>query len=69
MYVSSESKKRVSEYHMNRTERLAEIKKVVEESGRIEVNDLSDMFHVSEVTIRKDLSLLEDRQCIRSSYR
>ena len=54
MYVSSESKKRVSEYHMNRTERLAEIKKVVEESGRIEVNDLSDMFHVSEVTIRKD---------------
>ena len=41
------------------------IKKVVEESGRIEVNDLSDMFHVSEVTIRKDLSLLEDRQCIR----
>ena len=65
MYVSSESKKRVSEYHMNRTERLAEIKKVVEESGRIEVNDLSDMFHVSEVTIRKDLSLLEDRQCIR----
>lgn len=65
MYISSESKKRVSEYHMNRTERLAEIKKVVEESGRIEVNDLSDMFHVSEVTIRKDLSLLEDRQCIR----
>lgn len=65
MYVSSESKKRVSEYHMNRTERLAEIKKIVEESGRIEVNDLSDMFHVSEVTIRKDLSLLEDRQCIR----
>ena len=54
MYVSSESKKRVSEYHMNRTERLAEIKKVVEESGRIEVNDLSDMFHVSEVTIIKD---------------
>ncbi|WP_320952973.1 DeoR family transcriptional regulator, partial [Enterocloster bolteae] len=50
---------------MNRTERLAEIKKVVEESGRIEVNDLSDMFHVSEVTIRKDLSLLEDRQWIR----
>ena len=65
MYVSSESKKRVIEYHMNRTERLAEIKKVVEESGRIEVNDLSDMFHVSEVTIRKDLSLLEGRQCIR----
>lgn len=50
---------------MNRTERLAEIKKVVEESGRIEVNDLSHMFHVSEVTIRKDLSVLERRNCIK----
>ena len=45
---------------MNKTRRLAEIKRMVEQKGRIEVNALSEIFGVSEVTIRKDLDVLEE---------
>ena len=37
---------------MNKTRRLAEIKRMVEQKGRIEVNALSEIFGVSEVTIQ-----------------
>lgn len=50
---------------MNKTMRLQEIKKLVEERGRMEVNELSDRFQVSEVTIRNDLTVLEQRKSIR----
>lgn len=53
---------------MNKTKRLAEIKKMVEQKGRIEVNDLSEIFGVSEVTIRKDLDVLEERKCLKRIY-
>ena len=53
---------------MNKTKRLAEIKRMVEQQGRIEVNDLSEIFGVSEVTIRKDLDVLEERRCLKRIY-
>lgn len=53
---------------MNRTKRLAEIKRLVEQQGRTEVNDLSGMFGVSEVTIRKDLAALEESGCLKRIY-
>ena len=53
---------------MNKTKRLAEIKRMVEQQGRIEVNDLSQIFGVSEVTIRKDLAVLEERRCLKRVY-
>ncbi len=53
---------------LNKTKRLAEIKKMVEQQGRIEVNELSEIFGVSEVTIRKDLDVLEERKCLKRIY-
>lgn len=53
---------------MNKTKRLAEIKRMVEQQGRIEVSDLSQIFGVSEVTIRKDLDVLEERRCLKRIY-
>jgi DeoR/GlpR family transcriptional regulator of sugar metabolism len=40
-------------------DRIAEIKKRLDDNRRVFVNDLSREFGVSEVTIRKDLTLLE----------
>ena len=53
---------------MNRTNRLAEIKKLVEQRGRVEVKELSEIFDVSEVMIRKDLTILEQRECLKRAY-
>lgn len=50
---------------MKRTERLAEIKKIVDQRGRVELNELSDLFQVSVVTIRKDVEILSQRSCIK----
>lgn len=53
---------------LNKTKRLAEIKRMVEQCGRVEVNELSELFQVSEVTIRKDLDILEQRKCLKRIY-
>lgn len=54
--------------NITKTKRLAEIKRMVEQMGRVEVNELSEFFRVSEVTIRKDLALLEQRKCLKRVY-
>lgn len=46
------------------SERRAEILKQLEDNGRVEVQDLSDQFHVSLVTIRNDLTYLEEKSLL-----
>jgi len=41
-------------------ERQSEIVKIVEKNGKVLVKDLSKMLNISEVTIRKDLNLLDE---------
>ena len=43
------------------SERLNEILKLIEEKGKVEVNNLSNFFKVSKDLIRKDLSKLEEQ--------
>ena len=50
---------------MKRTDRLTEIKKVVAKQGRIELTELSQLFGVSVVTIRKDVEILQERNSVR----
>lgn len=54
--------------NMNRTNRLAKIRKIVEQRGRVEVKELSKIFGVSEVMIRRDLTILEQRECLKRAY-
>jgi len=50
---------------MKRSERLSAIKKMAEERHQIELTELSRVFDVSLVTIRKDANILQERNCIR----
>ena len=50
---------------MKRTDRLTEIKKMVAKQGRIELTELSQLFGVSVVTIRKDVEILQERNSVR----
>ena len=43
------------------TERHTKILDIVSEEKKVEVNRLSEMLGVSQVTIRKDLDVLEER--------
>ena len=48
-------------------ERQQQIARIVAEVGRARVTDLAGLFHVSAVTIRKDLVVLEgERRVIRT---
>lgn len=49
-------------------ERQSKILEYVMEHGRVDVADLSGLFAVSEVTVRKDLSKLERRGLIRREH-
>ena len=42
------------------TERRSQIKELIHQAGRAKVDELSDQFGVSEVTIRNDLRVLEE---------
>ena len=50
---------------MNRTDRLIEIKKIVTDQGRVELTNLSKLFGVSVVTIRKDVEILQKRNQVK----
>ena len=50
---------RLQEREMIMTERLIQIKSILKEKKRVSVTELSEQFHVSKVTIRHDLALLE----------
>lgn len=49
-------------------ERLEKIVKLVNENGKVEVNDLSEMFSVSKDLIRKDLAKLEKVGLLKRTY-
>ena len=53
---------------LNIAERHAEILKQLELIGSVNVNELSKEFNVSQVTIRKDLKLLEERKLLYRSH-
>ena len=50
------------------SERLNEILKLIEEKGKVEVNNLSNFFKVSKDLIRKDLSKLEEQGLLERTY-
>ena len=50
---------------MKRSERLAAIRRMADERHQIELSELSKLFDVSVVTIRKDADILQQRHCIR----
>lgn len=49
-------------------ERFSYILNKIEKYGRVKVSDLSRELDVSEVTIRKDLTLLEEREYLRRTF-
>ena len=52
---------------MLKSERLAQIQSMLNRYGKVEVNNLCRMFHVTEMTIRRDLNELEQQNlAIRS---
>ena len=54
--------------HLFPEERRQEILKRVNFAGRVEVADLSQLFGVSEVTIRSDLQLLSDQSLVQRTH-
>jgi DeoR family transcriptional regulator of aga operon len=50
------------------TERRNEIVRLINQNGRVSVEELSKQFHVSTVTIRNDLNFLEDRGLVHRAY-
>ena len=50
------------------TERHTKILELLTENQRVEVTELSDLFQVSQVTIRKDLDQLENRGFIKREH-
>ena len=49
---------------MNITERHQSILQLLQEKGRVDIQELSDLLQVSGVTIRKDLKMLEERNLL-----
>ena len=50
---------------LSAAERRSQIAQMVIENGKIYVNDLVDLFNVTETSIRRDLTLLEDGKRLR----
>lgn len=53
---------------MNAKERHKQILQLILEKGAISVAELCDLFQVSDMTIRRDLSILEGRDLLRRVY-
>lgn len=53
---------------LNIVDRHTKILEKLETDGSVNVNELSEEFNVSQVTIRKDLKLLEDRNLLYRSH-
>lgn len=49
-------------------ERLEQILNILSKNGRVKVNELSELFNVSESMIRKDLKRLEDDGVLQRTY-
>ncbi len=49
-------------------ERLKEILRLLHENGRLDINELSELFSVSKVTIRKDLDILQEQGSLVRYY-
>jgi DeoR/GlpR family transcriptional regulator of sugar metabolism len=58
----------VDELAMTAEARRRKILQLLEEAGTVKVEDLSDRFSVSQVTIRKDLSDLEQQGLLQRTY-
>ncbi len=56
------------EYGDLTTERRSRILELLEKEGRVFVKNLSDLFNVSEVTIRNDLDLLEKKNLLLRTH-
>src|SRR5574337_1252390 len=55
--------------NMTITDRHQAILQVLQEKGRVDIQDLSDQLQVSGVTIRKDLKLLEEKNLLYRTKR
>lgn len=53
---------------MNKEERQAKLVEVINEKKKISVNDLAEIFEVSTVTMRKDLTKLDSEGLIRRTH-
>lgn len=53
---------------MNSTDRYSYIIKKISTDGSVRVSDLADELGVSEVTVRKDLSTLEEREYLKRNF-
>jgi DeoR/GlpR family transcriptional regulator of sugar metabolism len=53
---------------MTSDKRLAQIVALVEKRGFVAVKELSDLFEVSDVTIRRDLQVLDEAKQLRRTY-
>lgn len=53
---------------MFKIERISEIKRIITESKSVKVSDLCARFNVSDVTIRKYLTILENEGFIKKTY-
>lgn len=51
--------------HLNSTERRNQIIDYVNQNGEIKIEQLRDQFNVSEVTLRRDIEILESQNLIR----
>jgi DeoR/GlpR family transcriptional regulator of sugar metabolism len=49
-------------------ERQSEILRMMENIGRVEVNDLAQVFHSSRETIRRDLREMEEKGLIKRTH-
>ncbi len=49
-------------------ERHHAIQQLIKEKGRIEVQELSDLFHVSDDSIRRDLRIMEQKGILERTY-
>ncbi|MDZ7837694.1 MAG: DeoR family transcriptional regulator [Actinomycetota bacterium] len=49
-------------------ERKLEIAKIINQDGRIKTSDLSAMFNVSEMTVLRDLAVLEKEGVLKRVY-
>ncbi|PKN98582.1 MAG: DeoR/GlpR transcriptional regulator [Chloroflexi bacterium HGW-Chloroflexi-4] len=58
----------VRQADMYTIERISEILKLLEQNGRVEVNELSDLFNASKETIRRDLRDMEAKGLLKRTH-
>lgn len=66
--INGQNTKRVLDKNMYSVERKSEILKILEQNGRVEVNDLSTLFSSSRETIRRDLREMEEKGLVKRTH-